>query len=130
MNGAPHWKNAGRSWRLRLLRKRSPLTGFTGQMYMENLGLHHYKARAYHAGVGRFLQTDPIGYGDGMSMYAYVGNDPVNMVDPTGMIRGRSMRVGERLRGCLRRAYSGDLQSGRGKNSRPCRSFRTPGIAL
>lgn len=32
----------------------------------------------------RFLQTDPIGYGDGLNWYAYVGNDPLNGKDPTG----------------------------------------------
>ena len=33
---------------------------------------------------GQFLQTDPIGYRDGLNWYAYVGNDPLNRGDPTG----------------------------------------------
>src|SRR5690606_6473390 len=44
----------------------------------------YYKARFYNPNLGRFMQTDPIGYKDGMNWDAYVGNDLVNMVDPTG----------------------------------------------
>ncbi|MBC6403931.1 MAG: RHS repeat-associated core domain-containing protein [Hyphomonadaceae bacterium] len=58
---------------------------YTGQVWLEKLGLYYYKARFYDPGIKRFLNPDPAGYGDGLNMYAHVGGDPVNFRDPSGL---------------------------------------------
>jgi RHS repeat-associated protein len=60
---------------------------YTGQIWLPELGMYHYKARVYSPFLGRFLQTDPVGYGGGINLYAYVFNDPVNATDSSGLTR-------------------------------------------
>ena len=68
----------------------APATGipfkFTGQRLDPETGLYYYRARYYSAALGRFLQTDPVGYKDDVDLYTYVGDDPTDKADPTGKL--------------------------------------------
>ncbi|MGA7674884.1 MAG: RHS repeat-associated core domain-containing protein, partial [Rhizomicrobium sp.] len=58
---------------------------YTGRRYDPETGLYFNRARFYSAAVGRFLQTDPIGYGPDLDWYTYVANDPTDKTDPSGL---------------------------------------------
>ena len=60
--------------------------GYTAQRVdPETNGLYYYRARHYSPLLGRFIQADPIGYSGGSNLYAYVDNDPLNLLDPFGL---------------------------------------------
>jgi RHS repeat-associated protein len=67
-------------------------------------GLYHVRNRVYNAAIGGWLQRDPLGYADGISLYEYCRGMPASAVDPTGTVfiadidtrrpgRGRAQRA-------------------------------------
>jgi RHS repeat-associated protein len=54
-----------------------------GQYFDAETGLYYNLNRYYDPNIGRYLRTDP--YGEGLNLYAYVFNDPVNWIDPLGL---------------------------------------------
>jgi RHS repeat-associated protein len=76
---------------------------YTGQVWLSELGLYHYKARLYSPALGRFLQTDPVGYEGGINLYGYVGDDPINAMDPTGNAGqcDTGSRIADNSGGCM-----------------------------
>lgn len=57
---------------------------YTGQAWIPELGMYYYKARMYSPTLGRFLQTDPVGYEGGINLYEYADDDPTDNTDPSG----------------------------------------------
>ncbi len=59
---------------------------FTGQEWDSDVGLHYYNARWYDPVTGTFISKDPLSFAAGdANLYRYVGNDPTNAIDPSGM---------------------------------------------
>ena len=60
--------------------------GFAGGIYDQYTKLTRFGARDYDASIGRWTAKDPIGFeGGDTNTYGYVGEDPVQLIDPTGL---------------------------------------------
>lgn len=51
----------------------------------DGTGLYFYRRRYYSPKLQRFISEDPIGLSGGVNLYAYVGNNPINLRDPLGL---------------------------------------------
>ena len=70
--------------------------GYTSHKFDTALDLSYMQARYYDPVIGRFYSNDPVGFMERdvstFNRYSYVGNDPVNWIDPTGKVK-RSLNV-------------------------------------
>ncbi len=62
--------------------------GYTGHEHLDNLALIHMNGRVYDPRIGRFLSADPYVpapySGQSLNRYAYVFNNPLSFIDPSG----------------------------------------------
>ncbi len=59
--------------------------GFTGREKDESTQLMYYRARWHDPAQGRFISEDPAGLRDQINLYPYVENNPINLIDPSGL---------------------------------------------
>ncbi len=71
---------------------RKGYAGYEHDGTLMNSSFMHVRNRMYMAELGRWTRRDPIGYVDGMSLYAYVQSDPLGTLDPEGL-RGKDLQV-------------------------------------
>lgn len=67
---------------------------FPGQQYDAASGLNYNYFRDYEAGTGRYVESDPIGLGGGISTFGYVGSMPLLTFDRTGLAGNTNFGVG------------------------------------
>lgn len=89
--------------------------GFAGGLYDPDTKLVRFGTRDYDSEIGRWTTKDPLGFGGGdTNVMAYVGNDPINSIDPTGLW-GITFTAGASLGGApLKSGYGkvGEVSSG------------------
>jgi uncharacterized protein RhaS with RHS repeats len=89
----------------------------------------YYRARYYDTQTDRFLREDEIGNDEGVNLYLYTKNNPLNFRDPTGLYRlvGFPPDKAQQMRDAIDSAIKGVGSSGDCKNG--CAGSNGPSIA-
>ena len=106
---------------------------YTGQLMIPEALLYNYKARVYDPGLGRFLQTDPVGYASDINAYSYTRSDPINGKDELGLATIYSGACGGPYGGwTYRAAWDGcvDLEFAQGGPPQPPLGLQSPILML
>ncbi|MCS0601441.1 DUF6531 domain-containing protein [Streptomyces sp. LP11] len=77
--------------------------------YQDPTGLYHLQARYYDANIGRFTQPDPSG--QEQNPYLYAEGDPVNRIDPNGLLSLGDVFDAKDLYEAAQDAYNGDTKA-------------------
>jgi len=95
---------------------------WTGQRFDAGVNLYHFHFRSYSPRLGRWLQRDPLGYVDGVSLYQYVDSQPTFFTDPLGLSPGDGYgkklerKIGEAITGVKEVGIGPAWDAGRGES--------------
>lgn len=70
---------------------------FSSKEFEDHAGLYYFGARYYDPEIGRWLTQDPLGFIDGPNKYLYVANNPLNFIDPYGLLGEKKLFVLESI---------------------------------
>jgi len=79
---------------------------FPGQYFDTETGLHYNYARYYDPKTGRYLTSDPTGLRGGLNTFVYVDSDPMNDIDPSGLVKLYGSWCGPDWTGGFRKSYN------------------------
>jgi len=103
---------------------------FPGQYYDQETGLHYNYFRYYNPQTGRYITPDPIGLEGGINLWPYTANNPVNWIDPSGLLNPTKAIAALANAANAGRLYAGGLLKIGGATGLAVTGVGTPGSAI